>query len=92
MAHLAASSRLKPVPLKASRAFSEIGCGLKCGTGFSRESASRHAAKLRVIKLASSWLKPVPLKASRAASEIGCGLECGTGFSRESVRRYTANL
>ena len=57
-----------------------------CGTGFSRESVGRRAARLRVCMLASSPLKPVPLKkASRTPEGLAERDLCGTGFSRESV-------
>ena len=58
----------KAGPTKSSR--------INSGTGFSRESASGHAARARVMPLASSWLKPVPPRSPRMNS--------GTGFSREA--------
>ena len=58
MALALASSRLKPV-LRNRPEVSEIEHELDCGTGFSRESVRRHAAKVIALALACSRLKPV---------------------------------
>nr|GFA08047.1 hypothetical protein [Tanacetum cinerariifolium] len=57
-----ASSRLKPVPLKALRTSRELAA--PCGrTGFSREGIGRHAAKYRALRT-----YPLPRRAARCVS------------------------
>ena len=63
--------------------------GVFSGTGFSREEANRHAARLGVIILAPSRRKPVPLRKSGAPAGLASDIIVservfsGTGFSRE---------
>src|ERR1700712_710784 len=63
-----------------------------CGTGFSRERASGHIAKVEVPALASSRLKPVPLNHRVHSMGLAGTPTCGTGFSRECVGGYTAKV
>jgi hypothetical protein len=90
-----ASSRLKPVPLKATDAASWTslaGDGRRASwDAYPRGAWARSSALSSKIDDARAGLFPAkagPTKAARAFSKNGSNLDCGTGFSREAAELH----